>query len=733
MNKNYFILACTFFFGWATVCAQIPLTPAHSVDKTVNTPTNNNPVADVTPPTVTCLNVVSVNIMPTGMIQLWATDFLQHAEDNITPLDQIQFGIRKSGSGTGFPLNPGGQATANILFDCDELGPQHIELWAKDLAGNSSSCEASVNIQDNFGNFCNGGNGTPGLITVHLMAGQNGVEGAEFQITGTDSLGVPFQYFIQDNNGNIVVPVGSSGTITPVKDDNPLNGVTTYDNVIISKHVRGTAPFTTPYQWVAADANRDNVVDQQDSLEFRDLILGIYQELPSNTSWRFVLADYNFPTPNPLSQPFPESFSFANIQEHITVEFKAIKVGDVNGSAVANAFAPPPPPLDTEPPVVNCLNGLSVNIMPTGQISLWTTDFLLNVSDNETPYDQIKLGVRKAGTGTGFPLDFAGNPISNLLYSCSELGTHTVELWAVDLAGNADYCTSTLIVQDNQANCGGSSGINGKVCVKQFCTENGVEEPYFEVRSDSSSFAPPFSLFFMGNEQGCGEFNNAVPLGPNLRIYPLKDDNPLNGVTSYDLQLLSKHIHGILPFTEPWQYIAADANRDNVIDIQDSIEFVKLIVGVYQELPNNTSWRFVRSNYVFPSPNPLSQPFPEYIKVNGLVDSVQILFYGIKIGDLSVPCTQLSPVVEPDHNFATKMIPNPTHAGATVTFELPGADNVRLQVNDLSGKLVYDEALKMPSGNQSVEIPAAAMNHAGMYFWRMEIGGKMMSGKLIRL
>ena len=62
-------------------------------------------VKDCKVPTVVCLNGLSVNIMPTQMIQLWASDFLQYSEDNVTPTSQIKIGIRKTGTGAGFPFD----------------------------------------------------------------------------------------------------------------------------------------------------------------------------------------------------------------------------------------------------------------------------------------------------------------------------------------------------------------------------------------------------------------------------------------------------------------------------------------------------------------------------------------------------------------------------------------------------------------------------------------------------
>ncbi len=56
--------------------------------------------------------------------------------------------------------------------------------------------------------------------------------------------------------------------------------------------------------------------------------------------------------------------------------------------------------------------------------------------------------------------------------------------------------------------------------------------------------------------------------------------------------------------------IAADANRSGSITSFDIVEFRKLILGIYDELPNNTSWRFVDKSYFVPEP---IQPLPDSV------------------------------------------------------------------------------------------------------------------------
>jgi hypothetical protein len=130
-------------------------------------------------------------------------------------------------------------------------------------------------------------------------------------------------------------------------------------------------------------------------------------------------------------------------------------------------------------------------------------------------------------------------------------------------------------------------------------------------------------------------FSN-VPSGSNLSILPVRDTLDNNGVTSFDLVLMSKHIIGLEFFDSPWKIIAADANTSNSVTTFDVVEIRKVILGLNPGFPANTSWRFFPATTTFVNPNnPFSPALP--------VGSISILnlqanfttgnFYGVKIGD----------------------------------------------------------------------------------------------------
>jgi hypothetical protein len=134
------------------------------------------------------------------------------------------------------------------------------------------------------------------------------------------------------------IPLGGDYTVTPSRDTNDINGVSTFDLVLTSKHILGLEPLNSPWKMIAADANKSGSVTTFDIVETRKLILGIYTAFPNNTSWRFFPASLIFANPaNPFSPNLPpESISIQNLQADFTGgNFKGVKIGDTNNTAGA--------------------------------------------------------------------------------------------------------------------------------------------------------------------------------------------------------------------------------------------------------------------------------------------------------------------------------------------------------------------------------------------------------------
>lgn len=118
----------------------------------------------------------------------------------------------------------------------------------------------------------------------------------------------------------------------------------------------------------------------------------------------------------------------------------------------------------------------------------------------------------------------------------------------------------------------------------------------------------------------------------NYRLKPVKTDNPLNGISTLDLALISKHILGLEVFKCPWQLLAADINCNGSISTFDVVTGRKLILGILDTLPCG-SWRFSSAGDTASKGN-------------------CVAFQGVKVGDVNAGpnCPVAEPIPADDRN-----------------------------------------------------------------------------------
>lgn len=161
-------------------------------------------------------------------------------------------------------------------------------------------------------------------------------------------------------------------TIRPSLNNYPSNGVTTFDLVLISRHILNISPLPSPYKIIAADINRSNSVTSFDIVELRKFILGIYQTFPVNKAWRFIDKSFVFPNPaNPFAAPFPEYALAPANNLPLNVAFVAAKTGDLNDSHFAYCDSLLPPPADRA-------QQLRLEASPARAGEIWSADILCN-------------------------------------------------------------------------------------------------------------------------------------------------------------------------------------------------------------------------------------------------------------------------------------------------------------------------------------------------------------------
>jgi hypothetical protein len=293
-------------------------------------------IVDCKAPAPICINGLTVTLMPDGngggMMSIWASDYLASPIDDCSGIKGYAIYRTEDVIAEGDDFVADVEDTGLVLT-CDDLGMLSVRVYAVDGVGNFDYCETSLLVQANTPGLCAGVGSIAGVIATEA---NESVEGVEVSLTGNNAL-----TFTTGENGAFVfenLSLDMDYTVTPYLDNNHKNGVSTFDLVLIQKHILGTQPLDSPYKRIAADATNDENVSTLDLIHLRRLILNITTELPNNTSWRFVEADYEFSNPsNPWADDFPEIFNANDLAGDISANFIAVKIGDVNFSATANA------------------------------------------------------------------------------------------------------------------------------------------------------------------------------------------------------------------------------------------------------------------------------------------------------------------------------------------------------------------------------------------------------------
>jgi hypothetical protein len=310
-----------------------------------------------TPPI--CYHGLSTALMknPTtgeGEMLVWASDFVASPVDDCNgqgpetgptgkKIIKKYYVVKDNGDGIwttadglnedGIPIEP----ATSVTFDCDDakISQVNIRLYSLDEKGNWAWCETYALITDPS-KICAPVAASAAIAGAIATEAKINVEGAQVTLSGQAQ-----QTNLTNANGQFSfnnLTLGYDYSVTPHLDKDYLNGVSTFDLVLITKHILGVQPLNTPYKLIAADINNSKTVTTLDLIQLRKLILGIDAKYANNTSWRFVDASYKFPNAaNPWQAQFPEVANINDLAGNVTANFVAVKIGDVNGNALANS------------------------------------------------------------------------------------------------------------------------------------------------------------------------------------------------------------------------------------------------------------------------------------------------------------------------------------------------------------------------------------------------------------
>ncbi|MCH2043195.1 MAG: gliding motility-associated C-terminal domain-containing protein [Saprospiraceae bacterium] len=360
-------------------------------------------------------NTVTLIVEDGGGIQTTCTATIT-VEDNENPNVLCQTGVTVQLDPTGVgsisttDIDNGSTDNCSIAtmtvnpstFGCTDVGIVPVTLVVTDVNGNVDSCTTNVTIQDNV---------APTMVcqtdTVYLnTTGVGTLDAVDIDGGSSDACGIA-AFAISENagpfSGNLAYSCADVGTHTIVLQATDLNGnvntctqdievLDTISPTAICQNISVSLDITGNVIVNAAD------IDAGSNDNCSTIILSINSI--GNTSVTYACADTG-------------------------VQNVTLYVEDLGGnidSCTATILIE-----DITPPTVSCLTGVNLYLDPAGTLTAVPADIDGGSSDNCT---------------------VATTTVSPSSLNCSDVGTQVLTLTVTDVSGNANTCTSTVLVQD---------------------------------------------------------------------------------------------------------------------------------------------------------------------------------------------------------------------------------------------------------------------------------------------
>ncbi len=288
--------------------------------------------------------------------------------------------------------------------------------------------------------------------------------------------------------------------------------------------------------------------------------------------------------------------------------------------------------VDGRAPTPVCVSAVTTAFMESdGTVGIWATDFDFGSFDNCSDVESLRYSIVESGESPLQPDQDDFGSQSSIDLSCSSSGSfYELDVWVWDRTGNGDYCTVSVLVNDDNEFCGeqpSSAAITGSIKTEGQVAFSGAtvsieasmtEYPKEDVTDEAGTYA------FMQN-----------PLNENYRLRPAYEDIMLNGVSTLDLVHIQRHILSLAPLDSPYKIMAADINSDQSVSAADIVALRQLIIGQLEDIASTDSWMFIKEEQSFFDE---SAPWP-YIEDIIITNLQYILsdqdFIALKMGDMN--------------------------------------------------------------------------------------------------
>lgn len=448
---------------------------------------------------------------------------------------------------------------------------------------------------------------------------------------------------------------------------------------------------------------------------------------------------------------------------------------------------------NNKPPSPICLGKVSVALMgldtdddgvnDQGMVDIWAKDLEWKSTSN-----------------CGFyPLQFSFSPDSiDMLkrFTCDDLGENSVKMYVHDSKGNHSYCVVKVDVQNNGAkitpcerkpdpqdttiihriNISGNVAYPNKTPVEgfdmvlidmesntqyistfdtsvvmtkdSFINYSGVTLYFFETDTIITETIDTVvnqeeEFIALTTDKGDYSFEDMIKEEHTYMLKCGEMNSPLSGIDKKDLDALTEYILGTRKFTTAAEYLAADINGDNSIDLSDLTMLIGYIKG------DITS--FEDSNWVVFLDDASYKTSPANV-LDSRVDWMQFDSIKVSITDLNFVIAQRGDIVEEKENLASGnaalrtaealisnmatstviAYPNPFDEMLNLSITSDEGGIAQIKLYDLTGRILTSSNQTLSKGNTIIKLKVQDITES-IILYQVTLNGTTNTGKLFKI
>ena len=280
-------------------------------------------VEDCEAPTLTCKPLTSSLELQSGSpgYTVKATDLIASLSDNCS-ITGMEYAMTQNGQ-------PVFGADPSLQLDCDNIGVTPMQVWARDAAGNASSCNTTITLDD-ANNVCN----TTTVEGFVRLDNGVGIEKVLVEATpGNPDLDVFATKTDANGHYSFNLPKGSSYLLKLTKlNDTYQNGVEMDDAQILLNHVMGWQNLPNAYKVLAANVRNNNMINIPEVATIKALVLEKISGFSDVPIWDFADAGVAFPDMNNPFSIHYDGHLISLLSAPEQVDFIGLKYGDLNNT-----------------------------------------------------------------------------------------------------------------------------------------------------------------------------------------------------------------------------------------------------------------------------------------------------------------------------------------------------------------------------------------------------------------